>query len=104
LSNRAVGPCGRSILIFADSQGVELAVACQWEPVTERDVERIKGLERDLLSRENGRTRLVVVTTNIDPAVQQLLERASISWREIPSGRLHQFLNDERDLDLSEVF
>ena len=43
LSNRAVGPCGRSILIFADSQGVELAVACQWEPVTERDVERIKG-------------------------------------------------------------
>jgi hypothetical protein len=104
VSNRAVAPCGRSILIFADSRGGELAVACQWEPVTERDVERIKGLELELPAQENGRDRVVVVATSIDPAVQQLLEREGVSWREITSERLREFLSEERDLDLCGVF
>jgi 2-polyprenyl-6-methoxyphenol hydroxylase-like FAD-dependent oxidoreductase len=90
--------------VFASDQGGELVVACQWEQVTERDGERITTLKRDLLSSENGKTRLMVVSTSIDSAVRQLLDQEAISWREIPRKEFRHFLSEEGDLNLSELF
>jgi len=90
--------------VFASDQGGELVVACQWEQVTERDGERITTLKRDLLSSENGKTRLMVVSTSIDSAVRQLLDQEAISWREIPRKEFCHFLSEVGDLNLSELF
>ncbi len=104
LNREALGRCGRTKLVFASDQGGELVVACQWEQVTERDGERITTLKRDLLSSENGKTRLMVVSTSIDSAVRQLLDQEAISWREIPRKEFRHFLSEEGDLNLSELF
>ena len=103
LSNEVVGRCGRNKLVFA-AQGGELVVACQGVPVTERDVERITTLKRDLLASEPGKTRLMVVTTGIDPAVGQVLEREGILRREIGLKELCRFLDEQGDRNLSELF
>jgi len=89
--------------VFA-AQGGELVVACQGVPVTERDVERITALKRDLLASEHGKTRLMVVTTGIDPAVGQVLEREGILRREIGLKELCRFLDEQGDRNLSELF
>src|SRR5271157_761753 len=104
LSNEVVGRCGRNKLVFAADQGGELVAACQWEPVTERDAERITTLKRDLLLSEHGRTRLIVVTTGIDPAVVQILDREGILCRGIGWGELCRFLDGQGDRNLSELF
>ena len=104
LSNQAFGRCGRTKLTFADSQGGELVVACQWDTVTDRDVERITTLKRDLLPSEHGEARLMLVTRNIDSAVRQFLDQEGISWWEIPWEELRRFLQEERDVNLSEIF
>lgn len=102
LSSESFGRCGRTKLVFADNQGGELAVACQWETVTESDVERIATLKLDLLSSEHNKARLMVVAETIDPGVRQLLEREGISWREIPRNELCSFLDEQGDANLSE--
>jgi hypothetical protein len=104
LSNEAIGRCGRNKLVFAADQGGELVVACQWEPITERDGERITTLKRDLLSSEHGNTRLMVVALGIDPAVRQVLDREGISCRWIGWGELCRFLDEHGERKLSEVF
>ena len=86
------------------AQGGELVVACQGVPVTERDVERITALKRDFLASEPGKTRLMVVTTGIDPAVGQVLEREGILRREIGLKELCRFLDEQGDRNLSELF
>jgi len=102
LSKEAFGRCGRTKLVFADGQGGELVVPCQWEAVTESDVERIAALKRDLLSSEHDKARLMVVAETIDAGIRQLLDRDGISWREIPRNELCQFLDEQGAPDLSE--
>jgi hypothetical protein len=104
LSNSVVGRCGRNELVFAADQGSDLVVACQWEPVTKRDAERITALKRDLLSSEHGKTRLMVVANGIDPAAVQILDWEGISCRWIGWGELCGFLDEQGERKLSEVF
>ena len=102
LSNQAFGRCGRTKLVFADNQGGELVVACQWDKVTGNDVERIATLKPETLSSEHETHRLMVVAETIDPAVRHLLDRDGISWRELPRDELCHFLDEEGDVKLSE--
>jgi hypothetical protein len=89
-------------LVFADSQGGELVVPCQWETVTEGDAERIATLKLDLLSSEHDKARLLIIAEAIDPGARQLLDRHNISWREIPRKELCQFLDEQGDPNLSD--
>ena len=89
---------------FAGDNGCRVVVVCQWEPVSERDVERITALKKGLPSTEGAKTRLIVIARSIDSTVQQTLDRGGISWREVPMKQLRRFLDEQGAGDLAELF